>query len=221
MNPSIRALYGRRQYFIAFTLFLLITLIYWSFYSKADCFILLNGKHAALMESFFAWYTLLGDGVVVVAICIMLLVRRSYLQTIHLFTAYIMSGLLAQLIKYFFHMPRPKVFFQEAQYNQFIEGVTRGGWSSFPSGHTTTAFAIATILVFYTSNRWLQMAYLCLAIVVGYSRIYLGSHFLEDVQAGSIIGVFVAAAVYTSMPELRLFGRRFAAPDRVNAIVVQ
>lgn len=221
MNSFIRALYERRQYLIAFTLFLLVTFTYWSFYSKADCFILLNGRHAAWLESFFAWFTLLGDGVLVAGLCVWLLARRRYLQVVHLLAAYIVSGLVAQLIKHATHMPRPRVFFQPEQYDQFIEGITGGGWSSFPSGHTTTAFAVATVLAFYTSNKWLQGVYLLLAIAVGYSRIYLGQHFLEDVQAGSIIGVFVAACVFGWVPESRFFGRRIVASDRINPIAIQ
>lgn len=221
MNPFIRTLYERRQYLIAFTFFLLVTFLYWSCYSKVDCFILLNGRHTTWLESFFTWFTLLGDGMLVAGVCVLLLTLGRYLQVVHLSAAYIVSGLLAQLIKHATHMPRPRVLLQPEHYNQFIEGVTGGGWSSFPSGHTTTAFAVATVLAFYTSNKWLQLTYLALAVAVGYSRIYLGQHFLEDVQAGSIIGVFVAACVYAWIPAFRFFGRRIAGGDRISPVAVQ
>lgn len=210
MNQILRTLHGRRQYIIAFTLYLFLAFIYCSLNSKTTCFIELNGTHTALLNTFFTWYTMLGDGIVALVLFVAFLLRRQYLQGVHVLAAFLASGIVAQLIKQFTHMPRPKVFLHPDQYNQFIEGVTRGGWSSFPSGHTATAFAVATILALYSSNRWVSLIYLLLAIGVGYSRIYLGSHFLEDVLAGSIIGIVFAGWVFVAIPELRFFGRRSA-----------
>ena len=220
MNPVIRTLQGGRQYLIAFTAYLLLSFIYCSLCSKATCFIYLNGTHTTSLNSFFTWYTMLGDGCVVLLLFLVLLFRRRYLQGVHIIVAFLSSGAVAQLIKQFTHMPRPKVYLHHEQYNQFVEGVTRGGWSSFPSGHTATAFAVATILALYTSNKWVSLLYLSLAIGVGYSRIYLGQHFLEDVLAGSIIGVFFAGCTFATMPELRLFGRRIGGERAVAPVAV-
>ncbi len=208
MNPFIRTLHGRRQYIIAFTVYLFFAFIYCSLNSKTTCFIELNGTHTASLNTFFAWYTMLGDGIVALILFAVLLLRRLYLKGVHILAAFLASGIVVQIIKQFTHMPRPKVFLHPDQYNQFIEGVTRGGWSSFPSGHTATAFALATILALYSSNKWASLVYLLLAIGVGYSRIYLGSHFPEDVLAGSIIGVVFAGWVFVAIPELRFFSRR-------------
>jgi undecaprenyl-diphosphatase len=58
---------------------------------------------------------------------------------------------------------------------------------SFPSGHTMTAFAIATSLsLFYPS---LTAGLFFCAVSIGISRILLGMHFLSDVIAGAAIGV--------------------------------
>ena len=206
MNPLMRTLHGSRQYIIAFTIYLLIAFIYCSLNSKAVCFISLNGTH----EAFFTWYTMLGEGYMVILLFIVVLFRRQYLLGVHLLAAFLISGMTAQIIKEFTHMPRPKVFLHSGQYSQFIEGVTRGGWSSFPSGHTVTAFAVATILALHTPNKWITLLYLLMAMGVGYSRIYLGQHFLEDVLAGSIVGVVFAGWVYVSIPELKFFGRRIS-----------
>lgn len=220
MNPIIRTLQGGRQYIIVFTTYLLLSFVYCSLCSKATCFIYLNGTHTPLLNTFFAWYTMLGDGCVALLLFIVLFFRRRYLQGVHIIVAFLSSGMAAQLIKRFTHMPRPKVFLHPEQYNQFIEGVTRGGWSSFPSGHTATAFAVATILALYSSNKWISLLYLLLAIGVGYSRIYLGQHFLEDVLAGSIIGVVFAGWTFVSIPELRLFGRRIGGERSMTPVAV-
>jgi undecaprenyl-diphosphatase len=72
---------------------------------------------------------------------------------------------------------------------RFLVPKTRHG--SFPSGHTATTFALATIVA------WLFPVWtaplLCLAALVGYSRVYVGVHFLSDVLAAAAIGIFSGA----------------------------
>ena len=218
MNPIMRTLYGSRLFISAFTIYLLLSFICCSLYSKTSCFIHLNVVHTATLDTFFTWYTTLGDGFVALVLFIVFMLSRRYLQGVHIMAAYLSSGIIAQIIKRSTHMPRPKAFLQPEQYNHFIEGVTCGGWTSFPSGHTTTAFAVATILALYTRNKWKSLLYLLLAISVGYSRIYLGQHFPEDVLAGSIIGVFFAGWIYVVIPELKIFGRRLAGEQSTPAI---
>ena len=63
---------------------------------------------------------------------------------------------------------------------------------SFPSGHTITAFAVATALGgFYPV---LIAPLLVCALAIGTSRILLGMHFLSDVAAGAILGTGLAIA---------------------------
>ncbi|MDY3890295.1 MAG: phosphatase PAP2 family protein [Bacilli bacterium] len=63
---------------------------------------------------------------------------------------------------------------------------------SFPSGHTFTAFFLATT-IFIRWRKWGYVA-LPLAFMVGFSRIYLGAHYFSDVLVGGILGVGVAIA---------------------------
>lgn len=93
-----------------------------------------------------------------------------------------------QVIKNIIHAPRPKLFFESGQYLFFLDGITRAGHSSFPSGHTATAFAMGTVLVIMIKNKKWQLPILFAAILVGYSRIYLAQHFLLDIIIGAFIG---------------------------------
>ena len=71
--------------------------------------------------------------------------------------------------------------------------------SSFPSGHTTTAFAVATMLTFLTWNsrfRLLGQMYFLVAALIGFSRIYRGVHWPTDVIGGACCGVASSCLLY-------------------------
>ncbi|WP_162428495.1 phosphatase PAP2 family protein [Pontibacter pudoricolor] len=86
---------------------------------------------------------------------------------------------------------------------------------SFPSGHATTAMALFGLLAYfiYRHNRdkpyrkFIVWAAAILILLVGFSRIYLGVHFLSDVLAGFILG-FLWALVGISLSEVMLHRRK-------------
>lgn len=72
-----------------------------------------------------------------------------------------------------------------------IEKLSEAGGSSFPSGHTLEAFAVAMgISVMFTRKRYVIPVF-AWAMLVAYSRMALGVHYLSDVLAGIAIGVFI------------------------------
>lgn len=65
--------------------------------------------------------------------------------------------------------------------------------SSFPSGHSTVAFACATVLALSVPRlRWPLFA---LAALIAFSRVYVGVHYPFDVLAGAALGVVIGLAV--------------------------
>ncbi len=93
-------------------------------------------------------------------------------------------------LKYSVNRPRPFVTYP------FIDKATSGGSPSFPSGHTSDAFATATSLSL-AFPKWYVIApsYLW-ACSVGYSRMHLGVHYPSDVLAGAITGAGSAYLCY-------------------------
>jgi undecaprenyl-diphosphatase len=64
---------------------------------------------------------------------------------------------------------------------------------SFPSTHAATAFAAATILAYFDKKRcWF---YYIVAILISYSRIYLGCHYFFDVLVGGLLGLIISKII--------------------------
>ncbi len=66
---------------------------------------------------------------------------------------------------------------------------------SFPSGHTTTAFAMAILVSAFLPPRWRPVP-LVWAVVVGIARLYYGEHNFLDVVAGAAMGTAFAAILW-------------------------
>ena len=68
----------------------------------------------------------------------------------------------------------------------FVNSPSHG--KSFPSGHTTLAFATATSIAFEYRKWYFVLPAYCWAASVGYSRMYLGRHYPTDALAGAVLG---------------------------------
>ena len=94
----------------------------------------------------------------------------------------LVSGGITLALKYAVHRPRPFVTYP------FIEKRTSAGSLSFPSGHTSDAFATATSASLAFPKWYVIAPSFLWACSVGYSRMDLGVHYPSDVLAGAIIG---------------------------------
>lgn len=78
-------------------------------------------------------------------------------------------------------------------------------FNSFPSGHTTSSFALATMLILLTRgtrHAWKGYVALALACLIGVSRIYRGVHWPTDVIGGALLGTVFACAIYLALNAL-------------------
>ncbi|WP_131538386.1 phosphatase PAP2 family protein [Pedobacter nototheniae] len=181
---------------IAATLFIffIISLLF----SKTESFIFLNGFHCTWLNNFFSIYTFLGDGLIFLAVTLLFIFLKKKKKAATLLLGYLTSGFIAQALKRIFYFPRPKVYFESTafQYKYFLPGITLHGSNSFPSGHTTSAFCLATILILVFKKHKICIPCFIIAVMVGYSRIYLAQHFLQDVVLGAFLGVLFGLLSY-------------------------
>ncbi|MEO8763044.1 MAG: phosphatase PAP2 family protein [Ginsengibacter sp.] len=173
--------------------------------SKANAFYLLNTYHSNFFTIIFIWFTYLGDGIFCVAVAIFLFAFGRRFLSLMVISSYAVSGIIAQVLKYYIVEARPAVYLKDTTYQYFIEDVTLHNLHAFPSGHSASAFAMAAVLSFGIINKRYSVLFLIMAILVGYSRIYLAQHFIDDVLAGAVIGVFSAVICWIFFE--RLFNR--------------
>ena len=109
------------------------------------------------------------------------------------------TALLVYPVKVLVGAPRPSLFFAtyypDVVLHQ-VDGVTLHAVNSFPSGHTAAAFSLMLCLTLICRKKpWAAPLFLLLAVVAGWSRIYLSQHFAEDVCAGAVVGVVATLLV--------------------------
>ncbi|MCS7093241.1 MAG: phosphatase PAP2 family protein [Patescibacteria group bacterium] len=159
-----------------------------------------------LFDFFFSFFSLQGSSVLVWLIIVCLIVfleekkspgisKKDRQFLLVFFITLLSSFFLCEVVmKNIFKRPRPKprktnqnfIFLMEKTklpkifFNDY----------SFPSSHATIAFSLASILSFFDKKR--KTLYFLLALGIGYSRVYLGVHYVLDVVAGAVYGLAIS-----------------------------
>jgi len=107
-----------------------------------------------------------------------------------LFLSIAVSGLITDLLKFVFGRARPKLLFANETFGFDWWGTKADFWS-FPSGHATTAVAIAAAL-YCLWPRYLPL-YIGFAVLVSVSRAVVGAHYVSDVIAATFIAIAATA----------------------------
>jgi len=118
---------------------------------------------------------------IAIAFGLYLIRRRHFYWLAALVSAVPGGGALNKLLKYLFHRPRPL----------FPDPLLTLSSYSFPSGHTMTATVLYGVMAAYLLSKttnWRQRVLIllitgALIVIVGFSRLYLGAHYLSDVLA--------------------------------------
>jgi membrane-associated phospholipid phosphatase len=187
-----------RLFLLPFAAFLLVAGIILGLYEQNDIHSAMNGWYSGFWDWSMPWITLAGDGW---TITVLALLMFAWDRRIALFTGIscLLASGITQLLKHtlYYGEPRPKwVADHVGAIFRFVPGVENHLYDSFPSGHTTVTFAFCFCLALAVKQEWLRAVLFFVALLIGYSRIYLSQHFLVDIYGGSIIGVVTTLAVF-------------------------
>ena len=151
----------------------------------------LHSHTRPLLTSAMFVLTYLGSSVIVSCVAVVFglyLIWRRRLYWLAAFVSSVYGGmLLNKILKYAFQRPRP----------HFDDPLLSLTSYSFPSGHTMTATVLYGVLAAYfftTTQDWRRRAVIVfvgslLILLVGFSRIYLGAHYLSDVLGAMAEGL--------------------------------
>jgi membrane-associated phospholipid phosphatase len=128
------------------------------------------------------------------------------------FESVVISGIVGQGIKHLFGRARP---YEEEGAYEFLGPSWVDGHDSWPSGHTTIAYATATALHLEYRTPWVSVPAYLLATLGAWSRVNDDAHWTSDVFAGAFWGTSVAWGVYRAR-ENRAGGQLTVVPGGVG-----
>lgn len=158
---------------------------------KEELFLMLNLDLGKQADTFFKYFTNVGDGLFWLLWTLLIIIKKGKKYLPLLFASVIFSTLLTQISKQVIYPdePRPLQAIADQSQVHYVTGVTVHSINSFPSGHTATAFCFLLLLVLFSQTNALLLLGFAAALLVAYSRIYLGQHFPLDVGAGMLVAV--------------------------------
>jgi membrane-associated phospholipid phosphatase len=172
---------------------------------QSSSFLFINRFTQFLPDTLWAWLTFLGNGWGIFALTFPLLLLAPRLLTAGIFSGAI-AALASSTLKGLFDLPRPAGLLTEGSFYRIGEALLH---RAFPSGHTLTAFAIASAFYFSAdkNKRTPLLLLFLLAALVGLSRSAVGAHWLTDVLGGAGFGIWcgmLGALLANYFPENQL-----------------
>jgi undecaprenyl-diphosphatase len=168
---------------------------------ERSLFFFLNGHHTAFGDGFF-WLVSYKWAWVPFYACLLFVFvyRKNWKEIVLVLLSIVLVITLCDQISA--HVARP--FFQRLRpthhpdFQYIVQTVRdyRGGLYGFFSSHAANAFGLAVFTSLLFKNRWFTGTMLLFAFLTGYSRIYLGVHFVSDVVVGAAVGSAIAWGVY-------------------------
>ena len=172
---------------------------------QTPTFLLINRYTQLLPDTLWTWFTFLGNGWGIFALCFPLLLLAPRLLCAGLIASTI-GGIISQILKRLLDLPRPSSILALEDFYRVGEPLLH---RAMPSGHTLTAFSVAAGIYFAANQTkrgsiwWIFI----LASLSGISRNALGAHWFTDVLAGCAIGLWsglLGAVIAQYIPEGQL-----------------
>jgi membrane-associated phospholipid phosphatase len=170
-------------------IFILLSVsLVWSAGQRLDSriFLLLNlrGSRPLWMDRLMLVFTQVGSGFFALGLALLLYLIGPRLLGYELILGTLSLWMVVEILKLIVNRSRPFIRFTQTRILGF-----RAIGRSFPSGHTSQAFFMATLVSqHFHANVWVVFVLYALALTVGVTRMYVGAHYPRDVLAGAILG---------------------------------
>ncbi len=170
------------------------------FIEKPDVIFFFSERRTPFLDLFFTYFTKMGEEVMYLVFLIsFLFVKIRYAILVPLIGVTV--SIISHLTKSFFAHDRPLMYLENmnlADQVNFVEGIQLLiGKTSFPSGHTMSAFALYGLVAFMFSRKKIWGVVLFVfALLIGLSRNYLVQHFFQDIYLGALIGFGLSLLFY-------------------------
>ena len=160
-----------------------------------DVFLFLNGFHSPVWDTIMWYITRTATWLPLYILILIALIRndqsyRIIFTFIFLAIVVLLNDQISVLIKHLVERPRPTHNPAIADLVHTVNNY-RGGQYGFLSSHAANVFGVAVFLIYLLKNSKWTIVLLLWALVVSYSRIYLGKHYPLDIICGAILGILI------------------------------
>lgn len=167
-------------------------------------FLFLNGLHYSWLDGFMWWVSTKTIWIPFYAVLIFFMIwkRRKYwwITILSIAIMILLSDQGADLIKdsvqRFRPTHTPSIENQVHVLTAPDGRVYRGGNYGFVSSHASNSFAVAVFVSLFFVRRWLTIVMFLWALIICYSRIYLGVHYPLDIICGATLGAVVGFGMF-------------------------
>jgi len=178
----------RTLVYMVFIFSLVAVSLVWSTGQRIDVWVFMyfnmRGRRPPYVDWMMLGFTQIGNGIFAMVIAFILFLGVNHMLAYELVLGTLTLWLVVELIKVIIHRTRPYIK---------LEGIrivgSRASGQSFPSGHTSQSFFMATLLLhYYQAGVFVWVVLYAIALLVGITRIYVGMHYPRDVLGGAILG---------------------------------
>ncbi|RPI26843.1 MAG: phosphatase PAP2 family protein [Chloroflexota bacterium] len=160
----------------------------WSVGQRLDVwaftFFNLWGPRPVWLDRLMLSFTQIGSGIAALVFGLIVFLAGQRLLAYEVILGTLTLWIVVELVKALVRRSRPFIRVTQAR----IVGYRASG-RSFPSGHTSQAFFMATLIAsHYHASVWVALFLYVTAFLVGVTRMYVGAHYPRDVLAGAILG---------------------------------
>ncbi|HBL78122.1 MAG: hypothetical protein A2W90_13630 [Bacteroidetes bacterium GWF2_42_66] len=181
---------GLRLFLIFYALFFIVGALIILLTKRGDVVLLVNRYSRIEWDPIVEFLTNVGLGSYMALVATLLAfykLRHAATGLLNLLLIGIFTNILKELFKGTF--TRPLHYFLYDDFTRFIYITDINYFSTFPSGHSMTIFGMLAFFAFLINRRTVSAILFVLAVLIGFSRIYLLQHFFVDVYVGAFFGI--------------------------------